>query len=108
MKRRTSCTMEKKSALSAIAALADEHRYDTFMVLLDVGTGGLDASEIAERSHAERGHNDVHLLTEDLAILVRSNLIWAERNERTTIYRANEGAYVSLMAFLREVLISRL
>ena len=99
--------MEKKSALSAIAALADEHRYDAFMVLLNVGTGGLDASEIAARSHAERAHNDNRLLTEDLAVLVRSNLVCAERNERTTVYRANERAYVSLMAFLQEVLISR-
>ena len=107
MKRTTSCAIEKRSALSAIAALADEHRYDAFMVLLNVGAGGLDASEIAERSHAEKTRHDNALLSKDLAILVRSKLVRAERTDRTTLYHANEGVYASLITFLRDVLISK-
>jgi DNA-binding transcriptional ArsR family regulator len=89
--------METKAAVSSLAALAHEGRLSVFRLLVQAGTGGLAAGEIARRL-------DVlpNTLSASLTILSHAGLIASRRDGRSIIYTANYDGMRQLLAFLME------
>lgn len=87
--------METKSAISALGALAQGTRLDTFRLLVRHEPDGLAAGEIAR-------HLDVpqNTMSSHLAILAHAGLVLPERHSRSIIYRANLDALRLLTLFL--------
>ncbi|HEX3860331.1 MAG TPA: helix-turn-helix domain-containing protein [Stellaceae bacterium] len=89
--------MEKKPAIAALAALAQETRLDVFRLLVTQGPAGLAAGVIAERLDVLPAS-----LTFHLQHLVRAGLITQRRLGRQLIYSAEYGAMNELLAYLTE------
>jgi DNA-binding transcriptional ArsR family regulator len=89
--------MDKKSAISALGALAQETRLDLFRLLVAVGPEGLPAGVIAERLGVLPASLSFHL-----AQLVHAGLITQRRLSRQLIYSAEYGAMNDLLAYLTE------
>jgi|SRR6516164_8094062 len=89
--------MEKKSAIAALGALAQETRLDLFRLLVTEGPAGLPAGVIAERLGVLPASLSFHLQQ-----LVRAGLITQRRLSRQLIYSAEYGAMNALLAYLTE------
>jgi len=89
--------MEKKGAIAALGALAQETRLDLFRLLATEGPAGLPAGVIAERLGVLPASLSFHLQQ-----LVRAGLITQRRMSRQLIYSAEYGAMNALLAYLTE------
>lgn len=89
--------MEKKAAIEALGALAQETRLDLFRLLVTVGPQGLPAGVIAERLGVLPASLSFHL-----AQLVHAGLITQRRLGRQLIYSAEYGAMNELLTYLTE------
>ena len=89
--------MERKAAITALSALAQETRLEVFRLLVTVGPAGLPAGVIAERLGVLPSS-----LTFHLNLLHRAGLISQTRRSRQLIYAAEYGAMTDLLAYLTE------
>ena len=89
--------MKRKTAIAALAALAQENRLDVFRLLVQAGADGLPAGRIAERLGLAAPTLSFHL-----AQLKHAGLILMRRNGRSLIYAANYKGMNALMAYLTE------
>jgi DNA-binding transcriptional ArsR family regulator len=89
--------MEKKGAITALGALAQETRLDLFRLLVTRGPAGLPAGVIAERLGVLPASLTFHLQQ-----LVHAGLITQRRLGRQLIYSAEYAAMNELLAYLTE------
>jgi DNA-binding transcriptional ArsR family regulator len=89
--------MEKKGAIAALGALAQETRLDLFRLLVTVGPEGLPAGVIADRLGVLPASLSFHLQQ-----LVHAGLITQRRLSRQLIYSAEYGAMNDLLTYLTE------
>ncbi len=89
--------METKAAIASLAALAHEGRLATFRLLVQAGSQGLAAGEVARRLGVLP-----NTLSASLNVLSHSGLIASRREGRSIIYTANYDAMRELLAFLME------
>jgi ArsR family transcriptional regulator, arsenate/arsenite/antimonite-responsive transcriptional repressor len=89
--------MEASHAVSALGALAQEHRLALFRLLVQAGEGGMAAGAIAEALGVPNSSLSFHL-----AQLSRAGLIRQERRSRSLIYSADYGAMNALLGYLME------
>lgn len=89
--------METKSAITALAALAQESRLAIFRLLVAVGPEGLAASKIGEELEVPSSSLSFHLKE-----LSHADLIVARQDGRFIIYSANFSAMNDLIGFLTE------
>lgn len=93
----TSANIDSRSAISALAALAQEHRLAIFRLLVQAGKEGRAAGAIAEALNMPASSLSFHLGQLRLA-----GLILQERQHRSLIYRADYAAMNGLVAYLLE------
>lgn len=89
--------MDSPAAVSALAALAQEHRLAIFRLLIQAGEEGLAAGAIAERLGIPASSLSFHL-----AQLNRAGLVGQERQGRSIRYRADYAAMNGLVSYLLE------
>src|SRR5687767_7928628 len=89
--------MEALEAVTALSALAQEHRLALFRLLVQAGEQGMAAGALAERLGIPNSSLSFHL-----AGLSRAGLISQERRSRSLIYRADYRAMNGLIAYLME------
>jgi DNA-binding transcriptional ArsR family regulator len=89
--------MEKQTAISALAALAQESRLDVFRLLVQAGPGGMAAGQIGERLGLAPATLSFHLNQ-----LRHAGLVTYRRESRSLIYAAEYKAMNALLAFLTE------
>jgi ArsR family transcriptional regulator, arsenate/arsenite/antimonite-responsive transcriptional repressor len=89
--------MEKKSAVAALAALAQDSRLDIFRLLVQVGPEGLPAGGIGERLALPAATLSFHL-----SQLKQAGLVAFRREGRSLIYAAEYAAMNGLLAYLTE------
>ncbi len=87
--------MESNEVITALAALAQQTRLDTFRLLVTREPGGVAAGELARLIDVPQNTMSAHL-----AILSRAGLIIGERHSRSIIYRASLDRLRDLMLFL--------
>jgi len=87
--------MDTLEAIAALAALAQPTRMDAFRRLVQHEPDGIAAGELARLCEVPQNTMSSHL-----AILTRSNLVTAERQSRSIIYRANLDAFQAVALFL--------
>jgi ArsR family transcriptional regulator, arsenate/arsenite/antimonite-responsive transcriptional repressor len=87
--------MDTQRAISALAALAQCTRLDTFRLLVRHEPHGLPAGEVARELAVPHNTMSAHL-----AILSRAGLVSAERQSRSIIYRADLGTLREMTLFL--------
>lgn len=89
--------MNTKSAITALAALAQESRLAVFRLLVATGPQGLAASKIAQALDVPASSLSFHLKE-----LAHAELISAKQEGRFIIYSANFTEMQALMDFLSE------
>ena len=89
--------MEANQAISALAALAQEHRLALFRLLVQTGPEGLPAGRIAAALGVPNSS-----LSHHLALLHEAGLVAQRRNGRSLIYSADYAAMERLLGFLTE------
>jgi ArsR family transcriptional regulator, arsenate/arsenite/antimonite-responsive transcriptional repressor len=89
--------MESYNAVAALAALAHEGRLAVFRMLVQAGTDGLAAGEIARRLGVP-----ANTLSANLNVLSQSGLIQSRRQGRSIIYTAAYERMAALLGFLLE------
>ena len=89
--------MIQPDAVAALGALAQTTRLTVFRLLVQAGTNGLSAGEIAKAADATAPTMSHHL-----AILERAGLITALRRGRTVIYAAHYEGIRKLLDFLTD------
>jgi DNA-binding transcriptional ArsR family regulator len=89
--------MRSQQAVSALGALAQEHRLALFRLLVRSGETGMAAGAIAEALGLPPSSLSFHL-----AQLSRAGLVEQERRHRSIIYRANYAAMNELVGYLME------
>lgn len=89
--------MKSDLAVSALSALANEHRLAVFRLLVQAGPDGRPAGAIAEALAMPASSLSFHL-----AHLTRAGLITQTRESRSLIYAADFGAMNALVGFLTE------
>ncbi len=89
--------MDKKAALSALAALSQETRLDIFRLLVQSGPEGRAAGAIADRLRVAPATLSFHL-----SQLTNAGLIEQRRESRSLIYSAAFGRMNDLLGFLTE------
>jgi ArsR family transcriptional regulator len=89
--------MEAGAAITALSALAQEHRLALFRLLVQAGDRGLSAGAIAEALGVPNSSLSFHL-----GQLHRARLVLQERKHRSLIYRANYPAMNALVGYLME------
>lgn len=89
--------METKSALSALAALAQETRLAIFRMLVQVGPQGMAASKISEKLNIPPSSLSFHLKE-----LTHADLIVPRQEGRFVIYVAQFATINALMAFMSD------
>ena len=89
--------MDLQAAVSALGALAQEHRLALFRLLVQAGTDGMSAGAIAEKLGIPNSSLSFHL-----AQLRGAGLITQERQHRSLIYRASYPAMNGLVDYLTE------
>jgi ArsR family transcriptional regulator len=87
--------MKSSDAITALAALAQATRLDTFRLLVRREPDGVPAGELARATGVPQNTMSAHL-----AILSRAGLVSGERHSRTIIYRANLAALQELTLFM--------
>lgn len=89
--------MDSISAVSALGALAQEHRLALFRLLVQAGEEGMPAGAIAEALSVPNSSLSFHL-----AQLSKAGLVRQERRHRSIIYRADYAAMNDLVGYLME------
>ena len=89
--------MEMKTALACFGALSQETRLDTVKLLVRAGDAGLPAGEIATQLGVS-----ANLMSAHLAKLGTAQLVTAERDGRSIIYRANYDTLRNIIGFLMQ------
>lgn len=89
--------MTPTTAVSALAALAQEHRLALFRMLVQAGPDGMAAGAIAEALDLPNSSLSFHL-----AQLRGAGLIAQRRDGRSLIYSADYPAMDALVAYLME------
>lgn len=89
--------MQPNAAITALSALAQEHRLALFRLLVQAGDRGLPAGAIADALGVPNSSLSFHL-----GQLHRAGLILQERQHRSLIYRANYPAMNALVGYLME------
>lgn len=89
--------MKAVDAVSALGALAQEHRLALFRLLVQAGENGMPAGLIAEKLGVPNSSLSFHL-----AQLHRAGLVKQDRQHRSLIYSANYAAMNTLVAYLLE------
>jgi DNA-binding transcriptional ArsR family regulator len=89
--------MDSPSAVSALGALAQEHRLALFRLLVRAGADGMAAGAIAEALAVPNSSLSFHL-----AQLHKAGLVRQERRHRSIIYRADYAAMNDLVGYLME------
>ena len=84
-------------AVSALAALAQEHRLALFRLLVQAGEDGMAAGTIADALGVPNSSLSFHL-----AQLHKAGLVRKERQHRSIIYRADYAAINGLVGYLLE------
>jgi ArsR family transcriptional regulator, arsenate/arsenite/antimonite-responsive transcriptional repressor len=89
--------MQSDTAVSALGALANEHRLALFRLLVRTGSEGLAAGAIATALGLPNSSLSFHL-----AHLSQAGLVRQERRGRSLIYSADYEAMNGLVAYLME------
>ena len=89
--------MEAVAAVTALNALAQEHRLALFRLLVQAGEQGMAAGAIAEALGVPNSSLSFHL-----AQLHRAGLVRQERQHRSLIYSADYAAMNALLGYLME------
>jgi ArsR family transcriptional regulator len=89
--------MEKATAVSALAALAQDNRLDVFRLLVQAGPDGLSAGALAERLKLAP-----NTLTFHFDRLRHAGLVTVRRAGRSMIYAARYDNMRALLAYLSE------
>lgn len=89
--------MDSIAAVSALGALAQEHRLALFRLLIQAGEDGMPAGAIAEALGIPNSSLSFHL-----AQLNKAGLVRQERQHRSIIYRADYAAMNDLVGYLME------
>lgn len=89
--------MEKASAISALAALAQDSRLDIFRLLVQAGPEGMPAGKIGEALDLPSATLSFHL-----AQLRHAGLVTFRRESRSLIYAAEYAVMNGLIGFLTE------
>ena len=89
--------VDSAGAISALGALAQEHRLALFRLLVQAGDTGMAAGAIAEALGVPPSSLSFHL-----AQLSRAGLVAQERRHRSIIYRADYAAMNALLGYLTE------
>jgi DNA-binding transcriptional ArsR family regulator len=89
--------MHAGDAITALNALAQEHRLAVFRLLVQAGETGMPAGAIADALGVPNSSLSFHL-----GQLRRAGLVLQERRHRSLIYRANYPATNALVAYLLE------
>lgn len=89
--------MDSSIAVSALAALAQEHRLALFRLLVQAGEHGMAAGAIAEVLGVPNSSLSFHL-----SQLSKAGLVRQERRHRSIIYRADYTAMEDLVGYLME------
>lgn len=89
--------MEKKGAIAALGALAQDTRLDAYRLLVTQGPAGLPAGVIADRLGVLPASLTFHLQQ-----LLHAGLITQRRLGRQIIYAAEYGVMNALLAYLTE------
>lgn len=90
-------TLNDNSAVTALGALAQEHRLALFRLLVQTGPEGLPAGAIAEQLGVPASSLSFHL-----AHLNRAGLVTQTRQGRSLIYSADYAAMNALLGYLME------
>jgi DNA-binding transcriptional ArsR family regulator len=93
----TNNTIDSAGAVSALGALAQEHRLALFRLLVQAGEQGMPAGAIAEALGVPNSSLSFHL-----AQLSRAGLVRQQRQHRSIIYTADYGAMNALVGYLLE------
>ncbi|MGZ8245673.1 ArsR/SmtB family transcription factor [Methylomagnum sp.] len=89
--------METKTAVTALAALAQDSRLAIFRLLVQVGPEGLPAGKIGETLGIPPSSLTFHMKE-----LSHAGLVQSRQESRFVIYSANYAAMNELLAFLME------
>jgi DNA-binding transcriptional ArsR family regulator len=89
--------MDKKNALSALAALAQETRIDVFRLLVQAGEKGMLSGELGEKLGVRQ-----NTMSANLTVLLHAGLIRNEREGRSVRYFADLDGMRGMLAFLME------
>ena len=89
--------MEKRAAVGALAALAQDHRLEVYRLLVAAGPDGLPAGEVA----AALGLPP-NTLTFHFDRLRQADLVTVRREGRSMIYAARYDTMNALLAYLTE------
>lgn len=89
--------MNTPDAVSALGALAQEHRLAVFRMLVKAGPDGMPAGAIAEQVGAPASSMSFHL-----AQLNRAGLVTQRRESRSLIYAVDFDRMNGLLAYLIE------
>ena len=89
--------MRMEAAITALSALAQEHRLALFRLLVQAGGAGMAAGAIADALSIPNSSLSFHL-----AQLRNAGLVTQERQHRSLIYRANYPAMNGLVDYLTE------
>jgi len=89
--------METKSAVLALAAIAQESRLAVFRALVQAGPDGLSAGKVGERTGIAPSSLSFHLKELSHAAMVTSR-----QEGRFVIYTANFSTMTALLGFLTE------
>ncbi|MCD2174806.1 ArsR/SmtB family transcription factor [Rhizobium sp. C4] len=87
--------MDEKTMITALAALAQATRLQTFRLLVSFEPEGVPAGELARRLGVPQNTMSAHLAT-----LVQAGLIRGERQSRSIIYRANLDVFRDVALYL--------
>jgi DNA-binding transcriptional ArsR family regulator len=87
--------MESETAITALGALAQATRLDSFRLLVRHEPAGLAAGEIARLLQVPQNTMSAHL-----AVLSRAGLVRSERRSRSIVYRADLDGLRALTLFL--------
>jgi len=93
----TSRHMDTNNAITALAALAQEHRLAAFRLLATTGDTGMAAGELARQIGIPHNTMSSHLAT-----LSNAGLIRATRDGRSMIYRIVPEEMRDLLGFLTD------
>jgi ArsR family transcriptional regulator, arsenate/arsenite/antimonite-responsive transcriptional repressor len=89
--------METKSAVTALAALAQETRLSIFRLLVEVGPEGIPAGAIGEKLEVPPATLSFHLKE-----LSRASLVSSRQESRFIYYMADFAHMAALMTFLTQ------
>lgn len=89
--------MKQDDVIAALAALAHDHRLSVFRLLVQRGSEGLAAGEIARKLGLPNSSLSFHL-----AQLQQAGVVTQRRDGRSLIYAADYAAMDALVGFLTE------